>query len=248
MILTGTRLSTQTANKTKKMKIPPLHKWNLTPAEAIELQNRLAHRVIRRDELPATVRTVAGIDLGYNEAATECRAVVAVLSFPELSLIEAQEEIMPIQFPYIPGLLSFREIPVLINAVEKLENIPDLILYDGVGIAHPRRFGIASHVGVVTGIPTIGVAKSILLGSHAKLGNERGSTAPMIDRGEHIGTALRTRDGVKPVYVSIGHRISLPTALEFVLACTPKYRLPETTRIADRLASFRKTRQLTLFE
>lgn len=130
------------------MKIPPLHKWNLTPDEAIELQKQLAHKVIIQDELPEAVKTVAGIDLGYDEAADTCRAVVAVVSFPELRLIETQEEIMPIQFPYIPGLLSFREIPVLIKAVEKLENIPDLILYDGVGIAHPRRFGIASHVGL----------------------------------------------------------------------------------------------------
>lgn len=224
------------------------HKWDVTAGEAIELQKQLAHKVIREDELPAEIKTVAGIDLGYKTDEDKSRAVVAVLSFPELMLIETQEAILPIQFPYIPGLLSFREIPVLIEAVAKLENKPDIILYDGVGIAHPRRFGIASHVGVVTGIPTIGVAKSILIGKHGELGEKRGSTARMIDKGEHIGTALRTKDNVKPVYVSIGHKISLKTSLKFVLACAQKYRLPETTRIADRLASYRKSGQLPLFE
>jgi deoxyribonuclease V len=225
----------------------PLHRWDLTQAEAIELQKELAHRVIRTDDFPQPVRSVAGIDLGYDVAADTSRAVVAVLEFPGLEVIEIQEALMPIQFPYIPGLLSFREIPVVIEATGKLENIPDLILYDGVGIAHPRRFGIASHVGVVTDIPTIGVAKSLLTGNYEGLGEERGSTAPIMSAGEVIGMALRTRPGVKPVFVSIGHRISLETAVDFVLRCTTKYRLPETTRLADKLASYRKTRQPSLF-
>lgn len=248
MTPTVTKRLIRNRSKTKKMKAEKLHRWNLTPTEAVELQRELAHRVIREDDFPLPVKTVAGIDLGYDVAANFSRAVVAVLGFPSLEVIETQEALSPIQFPYIPGLLSFREIPVVIEAIEKLKNIPDLILYDGVGIAHPRRFGIASHVGVVTDIPTIGVAKSLLVGKYENLGEERGSIAPIMNRGEHIGTALRTRTSVKPVFVSIGHRISLETAVEYVRQCTTKYRLPETTRIADKLASYRKPRQPSLFE
>jgi deoxyribonuclease V len=229
------------------MKAARLHRWNLSPTEAIELQRELAHKVVRTDDFSLPVKTVAGIDLGYDVAANVSRAVVAVLELPGLEVIETQEALMPIQFPYIPGLLSFREIPVVIEAVEKLKNLPDLILYDGVGVAHPRRFGIASHVGVVTDIPTIGVAKSLLTGNYEGLGEERGSTAPIMSRGEVIGMALRTREGVKPVFVSIGHRISLKTAVEYVFQCTTKYRLPETTRIADKLASYRRKTQPSLF-
>jgi deoxyribonuclease V len=222
-------------------KIKPLHKWDLTPDEAVELQKEMAHLVVREDDFATPVKSVAGIDLGYDVEKNISRAVIAVLGFPHLDLIETQEATMATPFPYIPGLLSFREIPVLIEAVEKLTNIPDLILYNGVGIAHPRRFGIASHAGVVTGIPSIGVAKSLLVGLVLKLAEERGSMAPIIDRNEQIGTALRTRTGAQPVYVSVGHRISLPTAVEYVMRCTTHYRLPETTRIADRVASQIKT-------
>jgi deoxyribonuclease V len=225
-------------------KIKSPHKWDLTPDEAIQLQKEMAHTIVREDDFPTTVASVAGIDLGYDIEKNISRAVIAVLNFPQLDLIETQDAAMPTPFPYIPGLLSFREIPVLIEAVEKLTNVPDLILYNGVGIAHPRRFGIASHAGVVTGIPSIGVAKSLLVGRVPTLGQERGSTVPIIDRGEQIGTALRTRTGVQPVYVSVGHRISLPTAVEYVLRCTTHYRLPETTRIANRVASQIKTDEL----
>ena len=222
------------------MKTKLLHDWNLTPAEAIETQKRLASQVETIDHLPAKIKTVAGIDLGYDEATNTSRAVVVVLSFPGLELLETSEAILPIQFPYVPGLLSFRETPVAVVALEKLKLEPDLILCDGQGLAHPRRFGIACHIGILADVPTIGVGKSILVGKFENLGNERGSIAPLIHKNEQIGVALRTRKDVQPLYISAGHRISLPTAIDYVLKCTPKYRLPETTRLADKLASYRK--------
>jgi deoxyribonuclease V len=222
------------------MKITPLHEWNLSPRAAIELQKQLAYEVITEDKFDAPVERVAGIDLGYDLKTDTCRAVVVVLKFPELELIESSEAIMPIQFPYVPGLLSFRETPVAVKALEKLQNAPGLILCDGQGIAHPRKFGIACHIGLITGVPSIGVAKSLLVGKYDSLGETRGSTAPLVHRGEQVGVVLRTKDKVQPVYVSVGHKISLETAIDYVLQCTPKYRLPETTRLADRLASFRK--------
>jgi deoxyribonuclease V len=222
------------------MKIKPLHDWNLSPREAIELQKQLAFEVIAEDTFAAPVEKVAGIDLGYDAENDTSRAVVVVLKFPELELIETSEALLPIQFPYVPGLLSFRETPVAIKALEKLQNAPDLILCDGQGLAHPRRFGIACHIGLLADVPTIGVAKSLLVGRFENLGEERGSTAPLVHKNEQIGVALRTKNKVQPVYVSTGHRVSLATAVEYVLQCTPKYRLPETTRLADKLASYRK--------
>lgn len=222
------------------MKITPLHAWNLSPAAAIELQKQLAFEVIGEDKFAAPVKTVAGIDLGYDAKTDTCRAVTVVLKFPELELIESAEAIMPIQFPYVPGLLSFRETPVAVRALEKLKNAPDLIICDGQGIAHPRRFGIACHIGLIADVPTIGAAKSILVGKFENLGERRGDEADLMHRGERVGVALRTKAKVQPVYVSIGHRISLVTAVDFVLRCAPKYRLPETTRLADKMASYRK--------
>ena len=222
------------------MKIKPLHDWNLTPAQAIELQKQLAYEVIAADDFAEPIKTVAGIDLGYDVKADKSRAVCVVLSFPELELLEQSEAILPIQFPYVPGLLSFRETPVAIKALEKLEITPDLILCDGQGLAHPRRFGIACHIGLIADVPTIGVAKSLLVGKFENLGQTRGSIAPLIHRNQQVGVALRTKDNVQPLFVSVGHRISLETATEIVLQCAPKYRLPETTRLADKLASYRK--------
>ena len=222
------------------MKITPLHEWNLSPQAAIELQKQFAYEVITEDKFDAPVKTVAGIDLGYDLKTDLSRAVVVVLKFPELELIESAEAILPIQFPYVPGLLSFRETPVAVKALEKLQTAPDLILCDGQGIAHPRRFGIACHIGLITGVPSIGVAKSLLVGKYGALGETRGSIAPLVHRNEEVGVVLRTKDKVQPLYVSVGHKISLETATRYVLECTPKYRLPETTRLADRLASYRK--------
>lgn len=222
------------------MKITLLHDWKISPQQAIELQKQLAYEVIAEDDFEEPIKTVAGIDLGYDADSNISRAVVVVLSFPELELIESQEAKMPVQFEYIPGLLSFRETPVAIRALEKLEITPDLILCDGQGLAHPRSFGIACHIGLIADVPTIGAAKSVLVGKFENLGEKRGSFAPMIYKKREVGAAVRTRDNVQPMYISAGHRISLETAVKYVLACSPKYRLPETTRLADKMASFRK--------
>ena len=222
------------------MEIKPLHDWNLSPQQAVEIQKQLAYEVVAEDKFGAPFKTVAGIDLGYDVKNDTSRAVVVVLSFPELELLETSEALLPIQFPYVPGLLSFRETPVAIKALEKLKVTPDVILCDGQGLAHPRRFGIACHIGVIADVPTIGVAKSLLVGKYENLGEERGSVAPLIHRGEQVGVALRTKDRVQPLFISVGHRVSLETSIEIVLQCAPKYRLPETTRLADKLASYRK--------
>lgn len=222
------------------MKVESKHDWNLSPKAAIELQKQLAAQVVAEDRFDLPIKTVAGIDLGYVEATNTSRAAVVVLSFPELQLLESAEAVLPIQFPYVPGLLSFRETPVAIAALEKLEIEPDLVLCDGQGLAHPRKFGIACHIGVLADIPTIGVAKSVLVGHFENLGETRGATAPLIYKNEQLGAVLRSKDKTQPLYVSIGHRISLDTAIDYVLRCTPKYRLPETTRLADKMASYRK--------
>ncbi|MBD2363073.1 deoxyribonuclease V [Anabaena minutissima FACHB-250] len=221
------------------MKIYQPHAWPQSLAEAIAIQEELRNQVIIQDQLQQQVKYVAGVDMGFEADGTISRAAVAVLSFPELQVIETQLAYRPTTFPYIPGFLSFREIPAILDALEKIQTTPDIILCDGQGIAHPRRLGIASHLGVIINIPTIGVAKSLLIGKHEELPDTKGSWQPLIHHGETIGAVLRTRAGVKPVYVSSGHKISLPTAIDYVLRCTPKYRLPETTRIADKLASDR---------
>lgn len=222
------------------MEIKQIHDWNLSPTQAVEIQKQLRYEVETQDRFDQPIKTVAGIDLGYDVKNDTSRAVVVVLSFPELELLETSEAKLPIQFPYVPGLLSFRETPVAIKALEKLQNTPDIILCDGQGLAHPRRFGIACHIGVLADIPTIGVAKSLLVGKFENLGEERGSVAALIHKNEQVGVALRTKNKVQPLFVSVGHRVSLATATGLVLQCAPKYRLPETTRLADKMASYRK--------
>jgi deoxyribonuclease V len=222
------------------MKIKYLHDWDLSPQQVIEIQKQLRYEVETQDRFDEPIKTVAGIDLGYDVKNDTSRAVAVVLSFPELELLETSEARLPIQFPYVPGLLSFRETPVAIKALEKLEITPDVILCDGQGLAHPRRFGVACHIGILADVPTIGVAKSILVGKFENLGEERGSIAPLIHKNEQIGVALRTKNKVQPLFVSVGHRVSLETATDLVLQCASKYRLPETTRLADKLASYRK--------
>ncbi|NMG07007.1 deoxyribonuclease V [Brasilonema sp. UFV-L1] len=219
------------------MKISQRHAWSLTVDEAIKIQEELRDEVITEDKLKEPVQFVAGVDMGFEADGTISRAAVAVLSFPDLQLQETSLARRPTTFPYIPGFLSFREIPAVLDALEKIQIIPDIILCDGQGIAHPRRFGIACHLGLLVDIPTIGVAKSLLVGQHEDVPETRGSYQPLIHKGETIGVVLRTRTGVKPLYISSGHKISLPTAIDYVLRCTTKYRLPETTRIADKLAS-----------
>lgn len=213
-----------------------MHSWKVTPAEARVIQEAHRGQVIREDRL-GFVRLVAGADIGFRQGGKVTRAAVAVLDFPSLTPAARAVASRATTFPYVPGLLSFREVPALMSALRRLETPPDLILCDGQGYAHPRRFGLACHLGVVTGIATIGVAKSRLIGSHGKVPDVRGRWTPLKDGDETIGAVLRTRKGVKPVFVSIGHRVSLETAVKLVMACVTRYRLPETTRAAHRLAS-----------
>jgi deoxyribonuclease V len=206
--------------------------WNVTPQEAIEIQKRLRTQVLIQPLEISSLRTVAGADLSYDKGSNTVYAGVVVLSFPELELIEKAGVTMRATFPYIPGLLSFREIPAVLEAWQKLTVKPDAIIADGQGIAHPRRFGIASHLGVLLGLPTVGCGKSLLVGKHGPLAGERGSQATLVDREEAIGVALRTREGVSPVYVSPGHRTDIPTSAELVLRSATTVRVPETTRFA----------------
>jgi len=210
--------------------------WPRTVAEARALQEALRGRVVTADRF-GKVSHVAGVDVGFEDDGAVTRAAVAVLSFPELKPIEHAIARQPTRFPYVPGYLSFREIPAVLAALKQLKIKPDLLLCDGQGLAHPRRFGLACHLGLLTDIPSVGVAKSLLIGEHDRLPQKKGSRVPLRDGNEIIGAVLRTRDSVKPVYVSVGHRISLETAIDYVLHCTTKYRLPETTRAAHHLAS-----------
>jgi deoxyribonuclease V len=219
-----------------KLKIRHRHPWNVATAEACSIQEKLRCRVTTWDQWDR-IGCVAGVDVGFEEKGAVTRAAVAVLAFPSLELCEQAIARRHTEFPYIPGLLSFREVPAVLDALAGLRGLPDLLLCDGQGWAHPRRFGIACHLGVLTQIPSIGVAKSRLIGEHQPVADERGAWQPLVDKDEVIGAVLRTRAGVKPLYVSIGHRISLETALDYVMKCTGRFRLPETTRRAHRLAS-----------
>ncbi|MBT2970190.1 MAG: endonuclease V [gamma proteobacterium symbiont of Ctena orbiculata] len=212
------------------------HDWNLTPSEAVALQKRLRPRVIDRDCF-GTLHRVAGVDVGFEAQGSITRAAVSVLSYPELQPLEASVARLPTTFPYIPGLLSFREVPAILQAIATLRHSPDIFLCDGQGMAHPRRFGIACHLGVYTDTPAVGVAKTRLTGSHGEVPQQKGGWVPLIDKGETIGAVVRTRNKVKPLYISVGHKISLQASISLVLACTTRYRLPETTRAAHRLAS-----------
>jgi deoxyribonuclease V len=214
------------------------HPWDVSPKEAASIQEELSAAVVVEDDL-GPVRTVAGVDIGFRGNNTITRAAVAVLSFPDLQLRDQAVVHLPTTFPYVPGLLSFREAPAALEALDQLAIRPDLLLCDGQGRAHPRRFGLACHLGLLAEIPAIGVAKSRLVGEHQAVGEERGSQKPLIHDGDKIGVVLRTRTGVKPLYISIGHRINLVTAVKYVLRCAPKYRLPETTRQAHKMASGR---------
>ncbi|MBC7923302.1 MAG: deoxyribonuclease V [Ferruginibacter sp.] len=213
------------------------HEWPSSAEEAIAIQRQLTQEVITTDTLEEPVQYVAGVDVGFEQGGEVTRAAVVVLRFPELTPEEEALARQPTRFPYVPGLLSFREIPAILDALEKLTLQPGLLLCDGHGIAHPRRLGIASHLGVLTGLPTLGVGKSILVGRHEPVPQEKGSWRPLVHRGETVGAALCTRPGVAPVFISTGHRIGLETAIRYVMRCVTKYRLPETTRYAHNLAS-----------
>jgi deoxyribonuclease V len=218
------------------MLIRNLHPWNLTPAEAIQLQTRLASQTIVEDRFDE-IHFIAGIDAGFEDQGRITKAAICVLSVPELKTVESTVARRPTDFPYVPGLLSFREIPAILEALKQLRSAPDMLFCDGQGRAHPRHLGIASHLGLITELPSVGIAKSILCGRHKPVPPEKGSFSALVYKNETVGAALRTRSGVKPVYVSPGHKISLQSALEYVMLCVTRYKLPEPTRLADKLAS-----------
>jgi deoxyribonuclease V len=213
------------------------HRWRLTEAEAEEFQRSQSGRVIRVNDDPQVINKIAGVDVAYDKHSDQLIAAVVVLDAQSLAIVDQASAEDEVQFPYIPGLFSFRELPPIAKALAKLQTQPDLIVCDGQGIAHPRRFGLACHVGVLFDVPTIGCGKSSLQGKHEAFGLNRGESLDIIDGDEVIGRALRTQTGINPLYVSIGHRISLGTACEWILKLTPQYRLPETTRAADGLVN-----------
>jgi deoxyribonuclease V len=219
----------------QKMKVFASHEWEVSTARAREIQSDLARKVVTVNSV-IVPRFVAGIDISSGNAEGTARGAVVVLNYPKLDIIEVQVAEARITFPYIPGLLSFRECPLILAACEKLDNAPDIILIDGQGIAHPRRLGLASHVGLMLDLTTIGCAKSILCGEHRPVGEGAGSYAELLDKSEVIGAALRTKSGVKPVYVSVGHKVDLASALQWVTLCCRGYRLPEPTRLAHLAA------------
>lgn len=211
--------------------IHDLHPWDVSPGEAVQLQHELAAQIITDQPLALdSFRLVAGVDVSVKEETS--RAAVVVLSFPDLQVVEAAHAIRPTTFPYIPGLLSFREGAVIIEAMRQLKSTPEVFVFDGQGIAHPRRIGIASHIGLFVDTPTVGCAKTLLTGKFDPLPDEKGSWVPLTRYKEVIGAVVRTKDKVKPVYVSVGNRATLETSIDLVLRCTTRYRLPETTRAA----------------
>lgn len=215
------------------MEVRQLHRWDLSPSEAIKVQNDLS-RVVSTVNDVGIVERVAGVDTSVR--GDQMRAAVVILSFPDFDLFEVSVAEQKPPFPYVPGLLSFREAPAILDAFERIQVEPDLIMVDGQGIAHPRRFGIAAHLGVILNKPTIGVAKSRLVGRHDEVGAEPGSTAYLYDDGEVIGIALRTRARSKPVYVSVGHKLDLETSLHYVLSSLRGHKLPEPIRQAHLTA------------
>jgi len=218
-----------------------LHPWRLSHAEAERVQRELAPRVVQRNEV-GSVRTVAGVDVSIDENRGVARAAVVLLQYPELIVERAELAERPLTFPYIPGLLAFRELPAVLAAFEALCQQPDLIMVDGQGVAHPRRLGIASHLGLLLDVPSIGCAKSRLVGQEREVSAEAGAWSPLVDRGETVGAIVRTRPGTKPVYVSVGHKVDLPTAIRWVLACVRDHRLPEPLRQAHLVAGGKEPR------
>jgi deoxyribonuclease V len=214
-----------------------LHTWDVTPAEAIRLQETLRPLVISRDDAPRVLRTVAGMDVSYDRRSPWIFAAVVVLRLPALEVVDHAAVRARATFPYVPGLLSFRESPAGLEAWERLRTRPDCLLCDGHGYAHPRRFGLACHFGLLVDLPTIGCAKSVLVGEYREPGKKRGSLSDLVHDGEVVGVATRTRNGTSPVFVSAGHRVSLRRAVEIVLACSPRYRIPEPIRQAHTLVN-----------
>ncbi|MEV5576280.1 deoxyribonuclease V [Spirillospora sp. NPDC052269] len=220
------------------MEITVPHAWPTTPSEAEAVQNALRGQVETSGSVAP--RTVAGLDVSYagDGGGTHARVAAAavVLDTETLDVIEESVAVGTSDFPYVPGLFAFRELPTLVEALRGLTTTPDLLVCDGYGLAHPRRFGLACHLGIITGLPTIGIAKTAFVGTHEEPGAKRGDQSPLLLDGTEVGRVLRTQDGVKPVFVSVGHRVALDEACRHALALAPRYRLPETTRRADRLS------------
>jgi len=222
----------------------PPHRWSLSPREAIAVQRRLAASV-SVEPLRRRPQRVAGVDAAFSRDGGRCIGGVVLWDLKSGAVVEQHVAFRKLAFPYVPGLLSFREAPALLAALRKLRRAPDALLCDGHGLAHPRRFGIACHLGVLADLPAVGCAKSRLIGSHRDPATRRGSRQPLRDGGEDIGAVLRTRSGVKPVFVSVGHRCDLASAERLVLACAAGYRLPEPTRLADQLVAAAKRGEIS---
>lgn len=218
------------------MKIKRLHEWDICPKAAAALQRELAPRLV--SDVPLRLKdigTVAGVDVSVKGGVA--RAAVVVMSFPGMSIIESARARCEVVFPYIPGLLAYREGPVILSALRRIEREPDVIIFDGMGQIHPRRMGIAAHLGLWLGRPTVGCGKSHYLGEYDMPAREKGCWSPLMRGGEQLGVVLRTRMGVKPVYISVGHLCDIDSALALALACVTRFRLPEPIRAAHSLAS-----------
>lgn len=218
------------------MKIRELHPWQVAPSEAMAIQRRLADNVVKHNEMVAAPRFIAGADISVRRHCDTASAAVVVLEYPELRLVDMSVVYEQVKFPYVPGLLSFRESPLVLHACKKINIEFDLLLVDGQGIAHPRRMGLASHLGMLLDKPAIGCAKSRLIGENVEPEIEQGKWTEMSDHGETIGAVLRTRQNIRPVYVSIGHKVDLETCIRWVLACCKGYRIPEPLRLAHMAA------------
>ena len=226
---------TETADGRRRIE----HAWPREARAGRAIQDAIATYVDTRNSLPRDIQTVAGVDIGFEDRGATTRAAVVVLDPADLSVVTQALVRRPTRMPYIPGLLSFREIPAALDALAQLSTLPDLLMVDGHGIAHPRRLGVATHLGLVSGLPTIGVAKKRLTGTYDAAPEQRLAWTPLLDGHETIGAVLRSRAGVKPIFISPGHRIDLGTAIEWTARTLTRYRLPETTRAADQLASRR---------
>jgi deoxyribonuclease V len=213
-----------------------LHSWDVSPKEAIEIQEKLRSQLIV-EPLERSPRYVAGCDISYDKGADTVYAGIVVLELPGFSEVDRATIVTRVKFPYVPGLLSFRESPPLLEAWQKLHREPDVVMIDGQGYAHPRRFGIASHFGLIVDTPTVGCAKTLLIGRYEEPSENAGSSTELIDRDEVIGAVLRTQNGVSPVYVSVGHKVDIESAIEVVMRCTKDYRIPEPTRQAHLLVN-----------
>jgi deoxyribonuclease V len=211
------------------------HDWDVSPKEAVQIQKQLRQEVLTCDDF-GEIRTIAGVDVGFDKKSKRGKAALVVLDYESLTVVERVTTEGHLNFPYVPGLLSFREMPLILDALLKLTALPDIIVCDGQGTAHPRRFGVACHLGVVTGIPCIGSAKTRLCGTHGEIPEHKGEWTALYDSDEIIGAVLRSRRKVKPIYVSAGHKISLESAVAIVMQCITRYKLPETTRQAHKLS------------